>query len=162
MTKTALIVDEDLETLAEAAAIFNLLGYTVNSVSSSEEAIDRLSSWRYNVMLTDASLTKGMNGLELAKVVAKVCFQTKILVGTSDSVEYLKEHHGFEDDFILISKPYSSEVIAKHVAASTLPASITDIAREKVQPLTLAIRPDTLIDPVPAIEQSNKAESNQE
>jgi len=60
----ALVVDDEPEVLRFGGRALTALGFSADRASSAQEALDRLASESYDLLLTDLSMP-GMNGLEL-------------------------------------------------------------------------------------------------
>ncbi len=88
---TALVVDDQADVLTLASMMLDALGFQVDSVGSSREAMDLLATTTYRLVLTDLKMP-GMNGYELASWVKSRSRDTRLVImtGCLDS-EYLRE-----------------------------------------------------------------------
>lgn len=64
MPRSALVVDDSMLARHSLSRLLEKRGFTVESVSGGEEALDRLENYRPNLIVTDMKMP-GMNGDEL-------------------------------------------------------------------------------------------------
>src|SRR5689334_20255238 len=76
-----LIVDDEEEARGSIAEILREEGYTVETASTAEEAIERFRSDTFHLLLTDL-LLPGKSGVDLTKMVHDACPATAIVLFT--------------------------------------------------------------------------------
>lgn len=83
--KNILIVDDAPTFRIILESTLTKAGYSVTQATNAEEAITLLAAKQFDLIITDVDMNpEGMNGLELAKLVAKDQPQTKIFVMSGD------------------------------------------------------------------------------
>ncbi len=107
MTYSILIVDDDSAIKESVEEFLTILKYDVKSALSAKEALDILSSFKADVVLTDIMM-QGMDGLELTRKI-KNSYDTDVMVMTGYSAEYSYEEavQAGASDFIF--KPFRFE-----------------------------------------------------
>lgn len=110
-----LIVDDDSQILDIASRMLVQLGYTVDSVSSGEQAVEFLKEQSVDLILLDMLMEPGMNGYQTYKkiVIQKPRQKAIITSGFSESTDVKAAVqlgvHGF------LKKPYAIEQLGKLV-----------------------------------------------
>ncbi|WP_022668473.1 GGDEF domain-containing response regulator [Desulfospira joergensenii] len=107
MANSILIVDDDTAIKESVEEYLKILGYTVKSASSAEDALQILESFHADVVLTDIMM-QGMDGLELTMEIKKK-HHADVMVMTGYSAEYSYEEavKAGASDFIF--KPFRFE-----------------------------------------------------
>jgi PAS domain S-box-containing protein len=112
--ETALIVEDDFLVLESAAQLFRSLGYDVLTAGDGPSALALLEQQPHiDVLFTDVAMPKGMNGVELARRVARLRPGTRILLASGYPPAELTAQHGVFDEFSFISKPYRWTEVAE-------------------------------------------------
>ena len=107
MTYSILIVDDDVAIKESVEEYLKLLNYTVKSAENADEALELLTQFNTDVVLTDIMM-QGMDGLELTKKI-KAKYDTDVIVMTGYSADYSYEEaiQAGASDFIF--KPFRFE-----------------------------------------------------
>ena len=107
MAYSVLIVDDDSAIKESVEEYLKLMHYTVKSASSADEALDLLSGFKADVVLTDIMM-QGMDGLELTRKI-KNTDGVDVIVMTGYSADYSYEEaiQAGASDFIF--KPFRFE-----------------------------------------------------
>jgi len=109
------VIDDERIQREIATGILTKLGYSVNSFSSGEAAIDYLNSNRADVLVIDMIMDPGMNGSEAYEKIKMINPNQKAIIvsGFSATTEIDKARDLGAKKFI--RKPYSLEAIGKAV-----------------------------------------------
>ena len=116
-----LVVDDDPQILDLATRMLNRLGYTVNSVSSGEQAVQFIKEQSVDLILLDMLMEPGMNGYQTYKKITKHHPSQKAIIASGFSenndvkAAILLGAHGF------IKKPYSMDQLASAVRKALMP-----------------------------------------
>lgn len=114
MTKRILIVDDEALIALTAVDMVEALGFEAVEAHSGAEALEFLGSGKaFDLMITDHSMP-GMSGAELAREARLIKPQLAIMVSTG----YSEVPEGFDDDVVLLSKPYSETELSSKIAAA--------------------------------------------
>ena len=89
MTSSILIVDDDDAIRESAEDFLEIKGYVVESAASAEEAIEKLNTFKADIVITDIMMP-GMDGLELTEYINDK-FGAKVIVMTGFSAKYSYE-----------------------------------------------------------------------
>jgi DNA-binding NtrC family response regulator len=111
MTSRVLVVDDERAIQIALGGLLRKEGYEVETASSGEQAVEALTSDRFDLLLTDLSLGKGMNGLELLERSKRLRPEVPVIVITAHgtektAVEAMKK--GAED---YVPKPFDNDEI---------------------------------------------------
>ena len=107
MPYSILIVDDDTAIKESVEEYLKILGYNVESASSAEEALNKLDTFRADVVLTDIMM-HGMDGLELTRKI-KGRHDSDVMVMTGYSAEYSYEEAVKVGASDFIFKPFRFE-----------------------------------------------------
>ncbi|MFO7749971.1 MAG: diguanylate cyclase [Desulfobacteraceae bacterium] len=107
MTTSILIVDDDWAIKETTEEYLRLSGSTVKSARSGEEAVEILSSFDPDIVLTDITMA-GMDGLELTQFI-KENHHAEVIVMTGYSADYSYEEAIFAGASDFIFKPFRFE-----------------------------------------------------
>lgn len=132
--KRVLIVDDERHIGNLLAATLSKLGqeYLVDTVLTPHEALERIHTHTYDVVLTDYLMPK-MNGLELSQIIRQVSPQSQIILMTAYSSESIRQ---LADEMRLdgfVDKPTSLNKIREIVRTAV------EKTREAANPIDLAI-----------------------
>jgi diguanylate cyclase (GGDEF)-like protein len=86
MTNSILIVDDDDAIRESAEDFLEIKDYVVESAASAEEAIERLNTFKADIVVTDIMMG-GMDGLELTRYINDK-FDSKVIVMTGFNADY--------------------------------------------------------------------------
>ncbi len=106
---TILVVDDEDQQRDIASRILTLLGYTVESVASGEEAVARCQLAAFDLILLDMLMDPGINGLETYKQIIQFSPSQKAIIASGFSES---SHVGNAKTLgvgAFIKKPYSIE-----------------------------------------------------
>jgi len=90
MTHSILIVDDEDAVRESVQDFLEMKNYTIASVPSAEQAIEKLNTFKADIVITDIRMG-GMDGLELTKYINDH-YDAKIIVMTGFSAEYSYEN----------------------------------------------------------------------
>lgn len=114
MTKRILIVDDEALIALTAVDMVEALGYEAVEAHSGAEALEILGSGKaFDLLITDQSMP-GMSGSELAREARLMKPDLTIMVSTG----YSDVPAGFDDDVLLLSKPYSDAELSAKIATA--------------------------------------------
>jgi CheY-like chemotaxis protein len=120
---TVLVVEDELDVLATAAAMLRSLGYGVIEAADGPAALAALQAGPVDVLFTDVILPKGMSGRDLARVAQAHQPGLKVIY-TSGYNENVIVHDGVLDEGVtLVRKPYSKEDLLAAIDNATLHAT---------------------------------------
>jgi CheY-like chemotaxis protein len=98
LSKTVLLVDDNVDTRLLTKMFLNHFGFEVDSVDSANEALKRFDPLVHDLVLTDNSMP-GMTGAEMARVIRHRSQSTPILMCTGNPP------HDISGIDMVISKP---------------------------------------------------------
>jgi len=106
-----LVVDDEERQREIACGMLTKLGYTAESVSSGEEAIEYLKEKQVDLIVLDMVMPKGINGRETYEEIIKICPGQKAIIasGFSESEEVKMAQKSGAGNYI--KKPYILEKI---------------------------------------------------
>ena len=85
-------------------------GFTVETYTDSQKAVDRLGAKRFDVVITDIKM-EGPSGLDVLQFVRRQSPSTQVIVITGyGSIESIREAE-FSGAFEFINKPFTSDAI---------------------------------------------------
>ncbi|MBI3666697.1 MAG: response regulator [Acidobacteria bacterium] len=145
--KTILIVDDDPTVHHLLAAVLAPHDWRIESAFDGLEALQRVETFPYDLVLTDVHLP-GLDGLELLARIRQLRPETKVMVMTADSTPDHIIRSTREQAFSYFSKPFSPSAVAEMIArAFSTPAWQDDIevlsARPEWFTLRVRCRPET-------------------
>ena len=114
--ETVLLVEDDLEILANTQKILNRLGYTVLTASTPSEAI-RLAEERtteIHLLITDVLMPE-MNGLELSQRLLSQCPKIKRLFMSGHTSGIISDHGALNENVRFIQKPFTTKELASTI-----------------------------------------------
>ncbi|MCW5208427.1 response regulator, partial [Desulfobulbus sp. US2] len=110
-----LVVDDDAQQREIAERMLNLLGYTVHTVTSGEEAVRYMQENEAALLVLDMVMGPGINGRETYEEIIAIHPDQKTIVisgfSASEEIEKMKEL-GVD---LLVKKPFRFEILAKAV-----------------------------------------------
>lgn len=110
-----LLVDDEPDLLEVMAEVLGELGYTVSTAGSGDEALARLATRRFDILLSDVAMRR-MNGIELARHVQAQYPGMKILLMSGFAAEAMPT----ETPWRVLEKPLTDEDLAAALASLTL------------------------------------------
>ncbi|MDR3507546.1 MAG: response regulator [Caulobacteraceae bacterium] len=122
--RQSVLVVEDNALLAELAdLLLRELGYDVIITRGPREALDMLTSVRFDLVFSDVVMPGGLSGFELARRIRAQLPMTLVLLttGYGDAVAEIEAH-----EFPVLCKPYSMSELAAAIKAlgMTSPSSV--------------------------------------
>jgi PAS domain S-box-containing protein len=111
-----LVVEDDPHVRSLTVRMLERLGYRVYLAEHGPAALGRLEEYAdVSLLFTDIVLPKGMNGVELSKIVRRLRPELPVLY-TSGYTENAVIHHGRLDPGVqLLEKPFTRAELARHV-----------------------------------------------
>ncbi|MDB5179483.1 MAG: DNA-binding response regulator [Candidatus Saccharibacteria bacterium] len=111
-----LLLVEDNQRLAERISYYLRKSYVVDVVENGEDALERVKSIEYGVILLDLGLP-GMSGLEVCKNMRLLKVNNPILVltGNSDMTDRISLLDAGADDYV--TKPFNTDELRARIAA---------------------------------------------
>ncbi len=112
---TILVVDDEEQQRDIASEMLSLLGYTVDTVSSGEQAIAYCQKTSVDLVILDMLMEPGINGLQTYQQIVDICPGQKAIIasGFSESKSVLDTKTLGAGSFI--RKPYSLEQLGEAV-----------------------------------------------
>ena len=116
-SKTEILILDDEPIVGERLKMsLEHAGYTVESFSSSREAIDRLKDKCYDILVTDLKMS-GPDGIEVLQIAKQFCPEIKAVVitgfATKETAEKAKKSGAVE----FIAKPFKMSQLRNLLAA---------------------------------------------
>jgi CheY-like chemotaxis protein/anti-sigma regulatory factor (Ser/Thr protein kinase) len=139
MDARVLIVDDDPDIHALLLSALKETGCHVECASSGQEALDRLRSRAYNLVLTDV-LMPGLDGLELLRRIQEQSPGTPVVVMTAQNTSENLIRSIRERAYAYVSKPFSPAAVVDLVTrALEAPAAQDDIEVLSARPGWIAL-----------------------
>ena len=114
-----LLVEDDAALLRYAERTLIVLGYTVDTALTGDDAIDLLKLRSYDILLTDVVLPGRLNGARVAELARTLLPNIKVLF-MSGYTENAIVHNGQLDPGVeLISKPFTRDDLARRLEMIT-------------------------------------------
>jgi len=117
-SETVLVVEDQPEVRALTTRILEGRGYTVLAAQHASEALEVASRYpkTIDMLLTDVVMP-GINGRELARLMAAQRTNIKVLFVSGYTGEAVREHGLLERDAAFLQKPFTPDVLAERVRA---------------------------------------------
>jgi CheY-like chemotaxis protein len=110
-----LLVEDDPNVLQLIDSQLRSLGYEVTAVSDAHKAGQELQAGRrFDLMLTDIVLPKGVSGVELHRTAKELCPNLRVIF-TSGYSEDVFAHEGRPPDIPLLRKPFKRRDLVEAV-----------------------------------------------
>ena len=140
MDARILIVDDDPDIHVLLQSGLQKTGYQIDCVSSGQEALARLQSERYDLVLSDVQMP-GLTGLELLHQIHDQYPSTPVVVMTAQNTPQNLIRSIREKAYAYFSKPFSPEAVLEMVkAALDRPAGADDVEVLSARPGWIALR----------------------
>ena len=113
MPKPRILIADDERVIADTLAkILALSGYQARAVYSGEQAVQAASESIPDVLIADVVM-QGMNGIEAALSVRRICPQCKVLLfsGQATTADLLSRARADGHAFEMLAKPVSPQVL---------------------------------------------------
>ena len=109
-----LVVDDKPDMRTEIARQLNRSGFPVESASNGSEAVDKLRSAKYSLVITEEQMP-GIRGLEVLNSVREISPQIPVVITTATGTVHsaVEAMRAGASDYLL--KPFSFEVLEKTV-----------------------------------------------
>lgn len=125
-----LVVDDIEEQREIAAGILGRLGYSVNTVSSGEEAVEYLQGNSADLLVLDMIMNPGMDGLDTYRKILEFHPEQKVILGSGFSeTERVREAQKLGAGQY-IKKPYSLEKIGRAVKKEVTSGNLMFMTRK--------------------------------
>jgi signal transduction histidine kinase len=105
-----LFVDPDPSLRVVVPRALRRLGYDVQSAATAGEALERLSEFTPEVVVTELMLDTPRSGVALASVLQK-----RLPIEVIYTSGYLAEDDGLDQCDVLVRKPYAARTVAQHI-----------------------------------------------
>ncbi|MCG7400439.1 ATP-binding protein [Caballeronia zhejiangensis] len=116
--ETVLLVEDEPDVLGVASELLTSIGYDVVPASSASEAVEILRERRdIDVVVSDISMSHGMNGIELASLVRSDYPQIRVVLTSGYSPPWLRDAQNRLSDVLFVPKPYRLADLAKALRA---------------------------------------------
>ena len=113
-TPSILLVEDDPEVRESTVMLLESLGCDVTSAADAKAGLDILAERdEFDFLISDVVLPRGHNGIELGRQVKRRHPGIEVILVSGYPVAALKKAGFDEDDFRLLSKPYSRESLAE-------------------------------------------------
>ena len=113
-TPSILLVEDDSEVRESTVMLLESLGCDVTSAADAKAGLDILAERdEFDFLISDVVLPRGHNGIELGRQVKRRHPGIEVILVSGYPVAALKKAGFDEDDFRLLSKPYSRESLAE-------------------------------------------------
>lgn len=122
MPKPRILIADDERVIADTLAqILALSGYESRAVYSGEQAVQAASESSPDVLITDVVM-QGMNGIEAALSVRRICPQCQVVLfsGQATTTDLLARARADGHAFEILAKPVSPQVLLAHLKSMVL------------------------------------------
>jgi len=110
-----LLVDDEQSITLSLGKILELSGFRVTISHNGTDAMEHAKAEPFDVLLTDVMLP-GMNGIQLAKEIKKICSECKVILlsGNISTQQLLDEARASGENFEILPKPiHPTEIIER-------------------------------------------------
>jgi PAS domain S-box-containing protein len=108
----ALLVEDSNDVAAISAEYLAQLGYSADHAANGSDALQKLGSQPYALVLSDILMPGSISGLELARIVREHHAEIPILLATGFSD---KAQEAIHDGFCVVQKPYDLQILSKAI-----------------------------------------------
>ncbi|AXF18938.1 PAS domain-containing sensor histidine kinase [Paraburkholderia caledonica] len=116
--ETVLLVEDEPDMLGVASELLGSIGYDVVPASSASEAAEILRERRdIDVVVSDISMSHGMSGIELARLVRSDYPKIRVVLTSGYSPAALRDGKGGLSEVLFVPKPYRLADLAKALRA---------------------------------------------
>ncbi len=115
MKRRILVVDDDLAVLLTLKAVLELNGFEVDTASSTREAISRMESGVYQMVITDLRMETQDAGLDVIRAARRQSYDPATALLTAYPPE--GENWATEDSPSLLVKPLGTKELIRQVEA---------------------------------------------
>ncbi|MBI1788220.1 MAG: response regulator [Acidobacteria bacterium] len=113
--KTILVVDDDPDTHDLLRALAASPDWRIDDAYSGAEALSRLESASYDLVLTDVRMPGGIDGLELARRIQELRPGSKVVVMTAESTPVTLIQSLRDGAFSYFSKPFDGSAVLEMI-----------------------------------------------
>ncbi|MDP6832111.1 MAG: PAS domain S-box protein [Alphaproteobacteria bacterium] len=115
-SEVILVVEDNADVRAFLVLALRRLGYTALEAEDGPVALEVMAaSEGIDLLLTDVILPRGMNGREVADAFLERFPDAAVLYSSGHTRDVLNRRGGFDEDVILLAKPYHARVLAERV-----------------------------------------------
>jgi len=118
MKRRILLVDDDLAVLLTLKAVLELHGFEVETASGTAEALARMKSSSYHMVISDLSMETADAGMEVIRAARRQSYDPATALLTAYPPEYVSGDHGNEvhPDSMLV-KPVGTNDLLRQIEA---------------------------------------------
>ncbi|CAM4331683.1 MULTISPECIES: response regulator [Myxococcus] len=126
MAQNILIVDDESSLCWVLGQFFSGAGYRVDSAGALDEALDLMTTGRYDLVISDLRLsgTLSEEGLMLADFVRRYTPQTRVVLLTAFATQELTDRAQALGVDLVLSKPQPLPTLAEHVSRLLAAAAV--------------------------------------
>ena len=126
MAQNILIVDDESSLCWVLGQFFSGAGYRVDSAGALDEALDLMTTGRYDLVISDLRLsgTLSEEGLMLADFVRRFTPQTRVVLLTAFATQELTDRAQALGVDLVLSKPQPLPALAEHVSRLLTAAAV--------------------------------------
>ena len=115
---SVLLVEDDPDLRVLVRAVLRNLVSEIDEATSGDEGVQKVGARPYDVVLLDLMLPR-QNGFEVYKAIQRMPKRPRVIV-VSAIARYFDDR--FEDDVVVLQKPFTNEALVEAVRGSTSPA----------------------------------------
>jgi CheY-like chemotaxis protein len=124
-----LVVEDEEAVRAVIGEQLQSLGYRVEQAGNAEQALERLSAGRFDLLLTDVVMPGRLNGRGLSDEVARLWPDTRIVFMSGYPENEFTQDGPLDGSVMLMAKPHLKADLARIVRAALDNAAGPDVAR---------------------------------
>ena len=117
MKRRILLVDDDLAVLLTLKAVLELNGFEVQTANSSREALQRLESSTFHMVISDLRMEKEDSGLDVLRAARRQHYNPATALLTANPPEERAGDESREDSTSLLIKPLGIHDLLRQVEA---------------------------------------------
>ena len=146
MSKTILVIEDEVSIRKVIKAFLEDAGYTVFEAGDGQEGLEKFRQQSPDLILLDLMLPK-MNGFSVCEVIRKESRVPIIMLTALDSeADQMKGFDALADDYI--TKPFSMPLVVRHIEAVTLTTREFEILRFLLENQDKVITRENIMDSI--------------